>query len=187
MNIGLLFGSFNPIHTGHLIIASTVLNTLPLSKIWFVVSPQNPLKENKALLDAEKRLLLVERAIEKDPRFLVSNAEFNLPLPSYTIDTLSHFEQQYAEYSFYVLIGSDSFLQLNQWKNGNLLLKKQIIVYERPGYAISESALSPNIILVKSPLLNISATAIRSLIKEGKSIKYLVPENVLQLIERFYK
>lgn len=184
MHVGLFFGSFNPVHTGHLIIASTVLNNLPLSQIWFVVSPQNPLKENQWLLAADKRLMLVQKATEDDPRFVVSDAEFGLPIPSYTIDTLSYFEKQYPENRFYLIMGSDSFLQLHQWKSYKDLLEKNVVIYQRPGYIVPETALAANITLLKSPLLDISATSIRSLIREGKNIKYLVPEKVLQLIEQ---
>src|SRR6478609_2560108 len=105
MKIGLFFGSFNPVHTGHLIIANTILNELPLTKIWFVVSPQNPLKENASLLAAEKRPMLVEKAIGNDSRFETSDVEFTLPLPSYTIDTLYYFEKQYPEHHFYLIMG----------------------------------------------------------------------------------
>lgn len=184
MHVGLFFGSFNPVHTGHLIVASTVLNNLPLSHVWFVVSPKNPLKENQSLLTADKRLLLVQKAIEDDPRFGVSDAEFNLPIPSYTIDTLNYFEKQYPKDTFYLIMGSDSFLQLHQWKNYKELLEKNIVVYQRPDYSVPETTLVENITLLTSPLLNISATSIRTLIKEGKNIKYLVPEKVLQLIEQ---
>jgi len=189
MKIGLLFGSFNPVHTGHLIIANTVLNELAFSKIWFVVSPQNPLKENASLLAAEKRLMLVEKAINNDSRFASSDAEFTLPLPSYTIDTLHYFEKQYPEHHFYLIMGSDSFLQLKKWKDYETLIKKDIIVYQRPGFSMQEESIPVNVIVIKSPLLNISATEIRTLVKTGKSIKYLVPEIVKQLIDNqsFYK
>lgn len=188
MNVGLFFGSFNPIHTGHLIIAGTVLNNLPLSKIWFVVSPQNPLKENQSLLAADKRLLLVKKAIEDDPRLEVSDVEFSLPIPSYTIDTLDYLEKHNPAHHFYLIMGSDSFSQLHQWKSYEKLLEKNIVVYIRPGYSIPETV-PGNITLLKSPLLDISATSIRALIKERKNIKYLVPEKVLQLIEqgKFYR
>ena len=183
MEIGLLFGSFNPIHMGHLIIANAVLNELPLSKIWFIVSPQNPLKKNSALLHADKRLMLVEKAIESDQRFSTSDVEFNLPVPSYTINTLMHLEKKYPENKFYLIMGSDSFLDLKKWKNYETLLRKNIIVYERPGFIMSKTSFSSNIISLKSPLLDISATEIRTLIKAGKSIRYLVPENIILIIE----
>jgi nicotinate-nucleotide adenylyltransferase len=183
MRIGLFFGSFNPVHTGHLIMASTILNEFPLARIWFVVSPQNPLKQNTSLLEAEKRLMLVEKAIINDPRFETSNIEFELPQPSYTIDTLYNFEKQYPEHHFYLIMGSDSFLQLKRWKSYEALIKKDIIVYQRPGFLIPDDLSCPNIVFVKSSLLDISATEIRALIRSGKSIKYLVPGIVEQLID----
>lgn len=183
MKIGLFFGSFNPLHTGHLVIANTVLNELPLARIWFVVSPQNPLKENTSLLAAEKRKLLVEKAIAGDPRFIASDAEFSLPIPSYTIDTLHYLEKQCPEHHYYILMGSDSFLQLEKWKGYEALVRKDIIVYQRPGFLLKEDLLPENVIVIKSPLLDVSATTIRALIKAGKSIKYLVPETVEQEID----
>lgn len=189
MKIGLFFGSFNPIHTGHLIIASTILNELPLEQVWFVVSPQNPLKENASLLPADKRFMIVAKAIEGDSRFLASDVEFNLPTPSYTIDTLQHLEKHYLKYHFYLVMGSDSYLQLEKWKGYKALAAKDIIVYERPGALMQQDSLPENVTLIKSPLLNISATEIRALVKAGKSIKYLVPEVVEQMIDNqsFYK
>lgn len=189
MNVGLFFGSFNPIHTGHLIIANTVLNELPLSEIWFIVSPQNPLKKKTDLLNAENRIQLVKKGIEGDTRLLVSDVEFKLPKPSYTIDTLEYLEKEYKDKFFYLIIGSDSFLQLKKWKKHEAIIKKNIVVYERPGYILPTVLQQPNIIILKSPLLNISATQIRALIKRKKSIRYLVPEKIIQLIDNhcFYK
>lgn len=189
MKIGLLFGSFNPIHTGHLIIANTVLNEMPLSEIWFIVSPQNPLKRTAGLLDADKRLHLVEKAIAEDTRFKASDVEFNLPLPSYSINTLKHVEDVYPENEFYLILGSDSFLSLDKWKDHEAILQKNLVVYQRPGYAITNPGNTSNINVIKSPLLEISATTIRQLIKNGKSIKYLVPDAVRVEIEKhnYYK
>lgn len=188
MKIGLLFGSFNPIHTGHLIIANTVLNELPLSEIWFIVSPQNPLKQTADLLDADKRFRLVEKAIAGNPRFKASDAEFYLPLPSYSISTLKHLEQTYPGNEFYLILGSDSFLSLDKWKHSEAILQRKLVVYQRPGFVIEISNTS-DITILKSPLLEISATTIRQLIKKRKSIKYLVPDSVQAEIERhnYYK
>src|SRR6478736_4718565 len=132
MQIGLLFGSFNPIHTGHLVIANTVINDTEVSKVWFIVSPQNPLKAKSDLLDAYVRFQLVSLAIDKDNRFEVSDLEFKMPLPSYTIDTLKHLETLYRENEFYLILGSDSFLNLSVWKDYAQILLKNIIVYQRP-------------------------------------------------------
>ena len=183
MKIGLFFGSFNPIHTGHLIIANTVLNQLSLSTIWFIVSPQNPLKLNSSLLAAEKRLELVGAAINNDHRFLASDVEFNLPIPSYTIDTLYYLEKHHPECTFYLVMGSDSFLELEKWKGYSALVQKNIVVYQRPDFPVTKESMATNIKVITSPLLAISATEIRALIKEDKSIRYLVPEIVMQLIE----
>ena len=176
MNIGLFFGSFNPIHTGHLIIANTVLNTFALDNIWFIVSPQNPLKEKSELLAPEFRFQMVEKAIAKDFRFKASDVEFNLPLPSYTIDTLTYLENVYPSNQFYLILGSDAFQALPHWKNHEQLLNKKIIVYLRPGYPVSEKSLPYNITILESPLLELSSTEIRRLIKAKKSIRYLTPQ-----------
>jgi len=184
MKIGLYFGSFNPIHTGHLIVANTVLNCTNISKIWFIVSPQNPLKKISDLLDGSARLHLVKRATELDERMFVSDAEFNLPTPSYTYNTLKYFEDEFPENDFTLIMGSDSFSQLNLWKNYKEILQKKIIVYQRPEFVIPAKLILPNIVIINTPLLNISATEIRILIKAGKSIRYLVPAAVIEEIER---
>ncbi len=184
MNIGLFFGSFNPIHTGHLIVANTVSNTFALENIWFIVSPQNPLKEKSELLSAELRFQMVEKAIAKDSRLKASDVEINLPLPSYTIDTLTYLENIYPSNQFYLILGSDAFQTLPQWKNSEQLLSKKIIVYLRPGYPVSEEPLPHNITILKSPLLEISSTEIRRLIKAKKSIRYITPQPVIEVMER---
>jgi nicotinate-nucleotide adenylyltransferase len=184
MNIGLFFGSFNPIHTGHLIIANTVLNTFALDKVWFVVSPQNPLKERSELLDPQFRFLLVKKAIAEDTRLEACNVEFNLPSPSYTIDTLTYLENLYPENQFYLILGSDAFESLPQWKTYEQLLEKKLIVYLRPGYPVSQKSIPDNISVLNSPLIEISSTEIRKLIKEKKSIRYLTPQPVIEAIEK---
>ena len=189
MKIGLLFGSFNPVHIGHLIIANAVINKTGISKIWFVVSPQNPLKIKADLLEASARFQLVFLAIEDDDRFEASDVEFKMPLPSYTIDTLEHLESSYTETEFYLILGSDSFLSLSNWKDYTRLLKKNIIVYQRPGFLAGSESYPANITVLNSPLLEISSTEIRELIRCNKSIRYLVPQLVLSEIEknRYYR
>lgn len=184
MNIGLFLGSFNPIHTGHLIIANTVLNTFALDSIWFVVSPQNPLKEKSELLSPEFRFQMVEKAIAGDPRFKASDVEFNLPIPSYTINTLTYLENAYPSNKFYLVLGSDAFQALPQWKNHEQLLHKKIVVYLRPDYPLAEESMSDNIAILRSPLLELSSTEIRRLVKAKKSIRYLTPQPVIEAIER---
>ena len=188
MKIGLFFGSFNPIHIGHLIIANHIVEHTDLDKIWFIVSPQNPLKPAASLLNEYHRLHLVQLAIENDSRFKASNIEFKLPRPSYTIDTLTYLAEQYPNYSFSIIMGSDSYNNLENWKNHEHLLNNySIVVYSREGF-VSEKK-SDNTIFLKAPLLNISSTFIRDLIKQGKSVKYLVPELVFQELEvtNYYK
>jgi len=189
MKIGLYFGSFNPIHTAHLIIANQVLNETDIQKIWFVVSPQNPFKTESNLLNEYHRLHLVRLATEDDNRIKVSDIEFGLPKPSYTSNTLAYLEEKYPEHKFGIIIGSDSFQNLHKWKNFETIVKNySIFLYKRPGFEI-QNKINANIYLVDAPLLQLSATQIRKLIKEGKSIRYMVPDKVFEEIQRsgYYK
>lgn len=189
MDIGLYFGSFNPLHTGHLIIANHVLNETSLQKIWFVVSPQNPFKNEDDLLSANKRLALVKRALLGDKRFFASGIEFKLSKPSFTINTLDHLIGKYPKHRFSIIMGGDNFLNLNKWKNARQIANKyEIFVYPRPGIKI-QNTLKAKIEILKAPLMNISSSEIREMVKEGKSIRYMVPEPVRKEIERnrYYK
>lgn len=178
MKIGLYFGSFNPIHGGHLIIANHVLNESDLQKIWFVISPQNPFKNSDSLLNEFHRYRLVQKAIENDLRLKASDIEFNLPKPSYTVHTLAYLKEKYPSHDFSIIMGSDSFQNLSKWKNAEAISANyKIIIYKRPGFEV-ENKLNANIQIMDAPLLEISATYIRGLIKAGKSIKYLVPTSV---------
>jgi nicotinate-nucleotide adenylyltransferase len=188
MHIGLYFGSFNPVHIGHLIIANFVANNTSVNQVWYIISPHNPLKKSSSLLNEYHRLHLVKLAIDSNNKFKASDIEFKLPRPSYTIDTLTYLHEKYPTYTFSVIIGSDSLLNINKWKNGEVLLTDyHLIVYQRPGF-IAEASNS-NISLLKAPLLEISSTEIRKLIQNRKSIQYLVPEKVVEEIERngYYK
>ncbi len=183
MNIALYFGSFNPIHVGHLIIANHVINETEVDQLWFVVSPHNPLKESASLLNEHQRLHLVRLAIGEMPKFQVSNIEFGMPRPSYTIDTLTFLEEKYPEHKFSVVLGGDSFQNITKWKNYKTLLKKyDLLVYQRPSFEIDQS-LSDRIQVLEAPLLEISSTHIRNLIKAKKSFRFLVTESVLKEIE----
>lgn len=178
MHIGLYFGSFNPIHTGHLIIANHVVENSDVDKIWFVLSPHNPLKESHTLLNEYDRLHLVELAIQDNPKFRASNVEFHLPKPSYTIDTLTYLKEKFPLETFSVIIGSDSFQNIHRWKNyEQLVANYSFIVYNRPGFEIKETY-NAKIEIMQAPLLDISSTYIRSQIKEDRSIRYLTPESV---------
>jgi nicotinate-nucleotide adenylyltransferase len=189
MKVGLYFGSFNPIHIGHLIVASHVANYTDMQQVWFVVSPQNPLKTSAALLNEYHRLHLVRIAIEDDPRLKASDVEFKLPKPSYTIDTLTYLQEKFPQHEFSLIIGSDSFQNLPNWKNFDLLVKNHpFIIYKRPGFEITNTW-GANVIILDAPLLSISATQIRNNIKEKKPIRYMVEEKVREEIERnnYYK
>jgi nicotinate-nucleotide adenylyltransferase len=188
MKIGLYFGSFNPVHVGHLIIGSFVANNTDVDQVWFVVSPQNPLKKSNTLLNEYHRFHLVQLAVEKDEQLKTSNIEFKLPRPSYTIDTLTYLHEKYSDYDFAVIMGSDSFQNIYKWKNYEQLLKNySLYVYVRPGFDVTNTA--ENIKVLNAPLLEISSTLLRQAIREGKSIRYLVPESVREEIERnrYYK
>ncbi|HRN72115.1 MAG TPA: nicotinate (nicotinamide) nucleotide adenylyltransferase [Ginsengibacter sp.] len=189
MRIGLYFGSFNPIHHGHLIIASHMVNFTDLQRVWFVVSPQNPFKQSASLLNERHRKHLVDLAVEDDINLKTCDIEFKLPRPSYTIDTLIHLEERYPQHEFTVIMGSDSFQNIKKWKNGNLLIKNYPIkIYLRSGFPVDPAMLKHRIEVVEAPILQISGTLIRKLIKERKSIRYLVPEKVREEIEnqQFY-
>ncbi len=189
VKVGLYFGSFNPIHNGHLIIAQHFLNETELDQVWFVVSPQNPFKQQKTLLSEYDRLHLVNLAIEGSYQLKAIDIEFRLPKPSYTINTLTYLKEKYPQHHFAIIMGSDSLQNLGEWKNAELIMKTYpVYVYERPGFTIENSGVT-ELKNIKAPLLQISATHIRELIRAGKSIRFLVPDVVKDEIERngYYK
>lgn len=189
MNIGLYFGSFNPIHIGHLIVANHILNETSIERIWFIVSPQNPFKESKSLLNEFDRLHLVRLATQDDNRIKCSDIEFNLSKPSYTTETLAFLSEKHPEHTFSIIMGSDSYQNLTQWKNFEAIVSNySIYVYIRKGHEISKTFSEKSFIL-NAPMIEISASQIRMNIKTGKSIRYLVPEIVREEIEtrKFYK
>jgi nicotinate-nucleotide adenylyltransferase len=180
---GLFFGSFNPIHIGHLIIANQMLAESDIEEIWFVISPHNPLKEKQSLLKDHHRLALLRIAIEDDSRFRACDVEFKLPQPSYTIHTLLTLEEQYPLRKFCLIIGSDNLNSFNKWFNYEEILNNYpLYVYPRPGFDGGEFARHPSVKWVKSPLMEISSSYIRHSIKHGNSVKYLLPEKVLNYI-----
>jgi nicotinate-nucleotide adenylyltransferase len=184
MDIGLFFGSFNPIHIGHLIIANHVSQETNLNQVWFVVSPQNPLKLSASLLNEYDRLHLVKLAIEGENKLRASGIEFNLPKPSYTVDTLAYLKEKFPQHSFSIIMGSDSFSNLTKWKNYDVIVKNHpLFIYIRPGFTV-ENKIGAKITLLDAPLLEISSTHIRKFIKERKSIRYLVPDIVKEEIEK---
>jgi nicotinate-nucleotide adenylyltransferase len=189
MHIGLYFGSFNPVHAGHLIIAQHILNESNLSQVWFVVSPQNPFKQQKQLLNEYDRLHLVNLAIQKSPFLKAVDIEFRLPKPSYTITTLTYLQEKYPQHSFSIIMGSDSLQNLDKWKNADQIMQHfPIYVYTRPGFDATNHQIK-ELHTLNAPLLEISATHIRELIARGKSIRFLVPDVVADEIESagYYK
>lgn len=189
MKIGLFFGSFNPVHTGHLILANVMAENADLAKVWFVVSPQNPLKPSKGLLHEFDRYDMVKAAVADNYKLEVSDVEFHLPRPSYTIDTLTHLREKHPAKEFKVIIGEDNLEIFTKWKNYEQILEHYgLYVYPRPNVTNSALRRHPNVKIIEAPLLDISATYIRHCIKNNKSIRYLVPEPVEQLIrlKQFY-
>jgi nicotinate-nucleotide adenylyltransferase len=190
MKIGLFFGSFNPVHVGHLIIANYMATHTELEKVWLVVSPHNPLKPKKTLARDHDRLHLVRLGIGDNPLLEASNVEFNLPKPSYTIDTLAFLTEKYPQHTFSLIMGGDNIATLHLWKNyEQILANYDIYVYKRPGIDLGELASHPRVRLCEAPMLDISATYIRQCIQQGRSVQYLLPEPVFEYLEnsRLYK
>jgi nicotinate-nucleotide adenylyltransferase len=184
MKIGLLFGSFNPIHIGHLIIANYLANHTTLDKVWLVVSPQNPLKKYGDLINTYDRLEMAKLATDNSNNIKVSDVELKLPQPSYTIDTLTHLKEKYPEHEFTLIMGSDNLVTLPKWKNYKLILRDyQIYVYPRPGYENAELASHPSVTITMTPQMELSATFIRKSIAEKKNVQYFVPDAVLEFID----
>ncbi|MEQ6121104.1 nicotinate (nicotinamide) nucleotide adenylyltransferase [Reichenbachiella sp. MALMAid0571] len=183
--VGLFFGSFNPIHTGHMIIAQTMFEYSSIEELWFIVSPQNPFKKTKSLLHEFDRYDMVEVAIRENPKFKVSDIEFNMPKPSYTIDTLTLLSEKHPDKKFRLIMGGDNMKNFHKWKNSEMILKNYgLLVYPRPNQDKASLVKHSNIEYIESPMLDISATFIRNAIKKGHSIKYLVPESVESYIDR---
>ena len=187
MNIGLFFGSFNPIHVGHLIIANVVREQTDLQQVWFVVSPQNPFKKTKNLLNEYDRLRMVELAVEDNYDLRACNIEFSMPKPSYTADTLAYLSDRYPQHHFHLILGSDNLSHLHRWKNYRAIIDHHLLyVYPRPDLSRKqvreEISNHVNLRTVEAPLLNISATFIRTLVQQDRSIQYLVADAVAEYI-----
>ena len=167
--IGLFFGSFNPIHIGHLILANYILENTDMDELWFVVSPQSPFKEKKSLLKDHNRLDMVQLAVKNYPKIRASNIEFSLPIPSYTTDTLTYLKEKHPDYNFALIMGEDNLKSLSKWKNAETMIENyQIIVYPRLTNSLPENApVHPNISLIKAPIIELSATEIRKMLKDG--------------------
>lgn len=190
--IGLYFGSFNPIHIGHLVIANHLVENSDLDEIWLVVTPHNPFKKKKTLLDDHHRLELVRRACEGYEKLKPSDIEFKLPQPNYTINTLVHLSEKYPDYLFCLLMGEDNLNTFHKWKNYELILEQNpIYVYPRKTNNGHENQFTnhPDIVHIDAPIMEISSTQIRKAIKEEKNIKPMLPTEVWEYIDEmnFYR
>ena len=174
--VGLFFGSFNPIHIGHMMLANYMVEFTDLHKVWFVVSPHNPLKEKKSLLEDHHRLDMVFKAIDDDPRFEVSDIEFRMPQPSYTIDTLTRLSERHPNTAFSMICGMDSLESIHKWKNFEILLQNyRLLVYPRNGFTGGEHLQHPSVQLVDAPQIEISSSFIRRAVSVGKNISCFMP------------
>lgn len=198
--IGLFFGSFNPIHIGHLILANHFVNHTNLDEVWFVVSPHNPHKNKASLLDEKHRLAMVQEAVDNNPKLKASSIEFDLPKPSYTIDTLAYLKEKHPTYRFAIMMGEDNLRSFHKWKNFEIILEKYpIFVYPRV-YTVQELEKKEkaegngleqhkNVQIIETPIMKISSSFIRQLIKDKKDIRYLVSEPVHRYLDEmnFYR
>ena len=187
MKIGLYFGSFNPIHNGHLIIASYMAEFTDLKQVWMVVSPHNPLKPSASLLQDYHRYYLVELAIGNNKKLKPSKIEFNLPKPYYTIHTLTYLHEKFPQHEFALIMGSDNLTTFNKWKNYELILANHdIYVYPRPLYDGGELKNHERVKIINAPLMEISSSFIRKSIKEKKDVRFMMPEAVNNYIEEMH-
>jgi nicotinate-nucleotide adenylyltransferase len=193
LNVGLYFGSFNPIHIGHIAIAGYMLEFTGIDEIWFIISPHNPLKKKETLLDNYQRLRMTNLAIGNNDRMRASDIEFKMPVPSYTIDTLAYLEEEYPNHRFSLVMGDDNLYTLHKWKNGLELVQKcPILVYPRPDSKKPSEPLLERILsaadirFVNAPMMDISGTFIRNGIKKGKNMSYFMPAPVWKYIEEMH-
>ena len=184
MKTGLFFGSFNPVHVGHLIIADHMIHYTDLDEIWMVVSPHNPLKKRNTLANDYDRLHLVNLALGEHPLIKSSNIEFGLPKPSYTIDTLTYLKEKYPNRSFALIMGGDNLATIHKWKNYEILIRDyEFYVYHRKGAELNERASWPNVHIAEAPMLELSSTYIRRAIQENKDYRFMLSESVYNYIE----
>lgn len=192
MKVGLYFGTFNPIHIGHLAIANHMAEYSDLEQIWFVVTPQSPFKTKQSLLDNHQRFEMVYRATEAYPKLKPSDIEFNLPQPNYTVNTLAYLQEKHPQHDFSLIMGEDNLKSLHKWKNYDVILEHHhVYVYPRisDGHIETQFDKHPHIHLVNAPIMEVSSTFIRSAIKDRKNIRPLLPQPVWEYIDEmhFYK
>jgi nicotinate-nucleotide adenylyltransferase len=184
-NIGLYFGSFNPVHIGHLVIANYIVEFTEIGQLWFVVSPHNPHKKKAGLLNDFDRLEMVNLAIEGDERLQVCDIEFYLPKPSYTVDTLAYLTDRYPSYNFRIIMGSDNLKNFHKWKNYETIINNYgIIIYPRPGFSCEGCESYPDITVTKAPQMDISSSFIRKAINKGKDVRHFLPLPVWKYIDK---
>lgn len=198
MKVGLYFGTFNPVHVGHLIIANFMADYTDLDKVWLVVTPQNPLKEKNTLLADHHRLALVKVAIEDNPHLVASDIEFKLPKPSYTTNTLAYLKEKYPDHEFSLIMGEDNLRTFHKWKNHEYILQNHTLyVYPR---VLTESEIRelsehqpdnrfanhPQVIMCDAPVMKVSSSFIRKAIKEKKDVRYLLTDPVHKYIEEMH-
>ena len=187
MKIGLFFGSFNPVHTGHMILANYMAQFTDLKQVWLVVSPHNPLKKKSTLLADHHRLQLVRLAIADNSKLKASNIEFKMPQPSYTINTLTYLKEKYPKNQFALIMGSDNLANLHKWKNyEQILAQYEIYAYPRPEHDGGELKNHPKVKILGAPLVEISSSFIRDSLKKGKDMSYMLPEAVLNYIKEMH-
>lgn len=183
-SIGIFGGSFNPIHKGHVALARQLLRRAQLDEVWFLVSPQNPLKPQSSLLDDNMRLEMARLALKDEPHLVASDYEFHLPRPSYTWNTLQHLSQDYPQHRFTLLIGADNWQLFGRWRNSREIIENYpIVIYPRDGYPIDETSLPPNVRLVNTQLYNMSSTLVRQFIADGRGVRRYLHPDVISYIE----
>lgn len=184
---GLFFGSFNPIHNGHMMLANYIVEYTGLRSVWFIISPQNPFKKKSTLLDDHHRYQLVQEAIADDPRFFASDVEFSMPKPSYTIDTLTYLSERYPDKEFVLIGGEDMLPTFHKWKNYEQILENyHLMVYNRPGAYENPYRGHPAIELIDAPQFGISSSFIRNAVGQGKDIRHFLPEKVYRYIREMH-
>lgn len=188
--VGLFFGSFNPVHVGHLVIATWAVEMSELQEVWFVVSPHNPLKKKETLLSGRQRLEMVKRAIGDDARFRASDIEFGLSEPSFTAHTLAHLQDRHPQVAFTLLMGGDNLASFHKWKNHEAILESHpIMVYSRPAEGELPFLEHRNVTLLIAPALHISSSLIRKMVKDGHDVRHLMPMEAWRYMDEmnFYR
>ena len=185
--IGIYSGSFNPIHHGHVMLANYLVEFSDLDELWFVVTPQNPLKQKEDLLDDDERLKMVQLALDGDPRFVVSDIEMHLPTPSYTINTLTALSEQHPDCEFVFICGMDSLQNFKNWRAYQKILDNyELLVFPREGYDGGDLINYPSVNVLKTPIIEVSSTFIRNCVKEGRDVRHFMPEKAFQYMQEHH-